>query len=185
MIWSRDHGVKTKVIIFSWKEQGNFYFTQGKRNNSWSSFLLVESPFLRETIQEFSKLVGSSRVRQVLIQSVSRLRLSHNGESMAQLDEISRVKGRFQALITYVMFKKNTRACTYHTLQTGIYYCEWVSREEVQALSRGYVCVLSLNFRVLRRKLACVALFFPAATTSKRLLRRLGGGHVCVGILLL
>ena len=33
-------------------------------------------------------------------ESVSRLRLSHTAESMAELDEISRVKGRFQALIT-------------------------------------------------------------------------------------
>ena len=38
-------------------------------------------------------------------------------QSMAELNEVSRLQGRFQALISYVLLK--THACTCHTLQTG------------------------------------------------------------------
>ena len=103
---------------------------------------------------------------------------------MAELDEISRVEGRFKALITYIMFKK-ILACA----PTILCRLEFITVSESVGKrckpSHGGTCVLSLNFRVLRRKLACVALFFLAPTTSKRLLRRLEGSHLCVGILLL
>ena len=72
---------------------------------------------------------------------------------MAELDEISRLEGRFQALITHVMSKKIlARAPTILYRLEFITVSESISGEEVQALSRGYVCVLSLNVRGLRPK---------------------------------
>ena len=81
-------------------------------------------------------LVGSSRVWLVLI-TVS-FPSAECGRVLQNSTRSRACKAVFRPLLLIQCLKKLARAPT-NTLQTGIYYCEWVSREEVQALSRGYV----------------------------------------------
>ena len=83
-------------------------------------------------------------------------------ESIAELDEISLVQGRFQALITYIMFKKIlVRA------PTILYRLEFITVGE----SVGKRCkpshggTYNFPFSWIEEEVACVALFFLAPTT--------------------
>ena len=117
--------------------------------------------------------VGSYRVWQVLIQSVSRLCLSHTQESMAELDEIPRLEGRFQALITYIMFKKIlARAPTILYRLEFITVSESVGKRCKPSLGGTYVSLawifMEWGGSSLRSDVLSCAHYFQAPATQAR-----------------